>query len=235
MIWARRQPWLWKAICVLTLGAFLVASHGMLPSPSFLASYFSGWSGERYPCENCGCGCASATECWTHCCCHTAHERLVWALENGVLPPPVATFSDDQWIGAANAVRAGSAHCALCVGKLKDSLSRGIALVRVSGAEGGAACRVIGVDGRKSTGAESSSCCSGEIRQNGRAAFGLSMSGLACKGVKQLLTVSLPVTFSARVVEIEVPARVCGKVPLPRDAISSTRGLDVPVPPPRVG
>lgn len=49
------------------------------------------WQGrrtdERFPCEDCGCGCASAHECWTNCCCHTPIERARWALTNGVLVP----------------------------------------------------------------------------------------------------------------------------------------------------
>ena len=44
-------------------------------------------SGERYPCEACGCGCSSAAHCWDKCCCHTDAEKLRWARQNGVRPP----------------------------------------------------------------------------------------------------------------------------------------------------
>lgn len=44
-------------------------------------------SAERFPCENCPCGCATAEFCWKNCCCHSAEERLAWAKENGVTPP----------------------------------------------------------------------------------------------------------------------------------------------------
>lgn len=42
---------------------------------------------ERFPCEACLCGCASARECWTDCCCHTPVERARWALTNDVMIP----------------------------------------------------------------------------------------------------------------------------------------------------
>ncbi len=45
---------------------------------------------ERYPCEACHCGCASADQCWRHCCCHSLAERLAWALRNNVRPPDFA-------------------------------------------------------------------------------------------------------------------------------------------------
>lgn len=44
-------------------------------------------SAERFPCEHCACGCDSAEQCWTHCCCHTPAERLAWAEREGVTPP----------------------------------------------------------------------------------------------------------------------------------------------------
>lgn len=44
-------------------------------------------TGERFPCEDCSCGCASAAECWTNCCCHTPIERARWALANDVMVP----------------------------------------------------------------------------------------------------------------------------------------------------
>ncbi len=41
----------------------------------------------RFPCENRPCGCMSAEQCWSHCCCCTNAEKLAWARENGVTPP----------------------------------------------------------------------------------------------------------------------------------------------------
>ena len=44
-------------------------------------------SDERFPCENCPCGCSTADFCWDKCCCHTDEEKLEWARENQVTPP----------------------------------------------------------------------------------------------------------------------------------------------------
>jgi hypothetical protein len=123
----RDHPSLRGAVSMLLVAVYLVASLGVIPSPRVIMGWFGQLATERYPCESCGCGCASATECWTHCCCHTEHQRLVWAISNGVLPPPVVEFSDEQWIAAANAVKPGNAHCVMCVERIKGELRAGVA------------------------------------------------------------------------------------------------------------
>jgi hypothetical protein len=40
-----------------------------------------------FPCQNRPCGCASADECWHHCCCFTNKQKVAWCRENGVTPP----------------------------------------------------------------------------------------------------------------------------------------------------
>jgi hypothetical protein len=40
-----------------------------------------------YPCQGHQCGCRSAEQCWSHCCCFTASQRLAWAAANHVEPP----------------------------------------------------------------------------------------------------------------------------------------------------
>ncbi len=57
---------------------------------------------ERFPCEHCLCGCASAAECWSDCCCHTPLERARWALVNGVAVPTWAR----QTLEAVNEIQA---------------------------------------------------------------------------------------------------------------------------------
>lgn len=42
---------------------------------------------ERFPCEECPCGCASAAYCWDRCCCYSDEEKLSWAERNRVRPP----------------------------------------------------------------------------------------------------------------------------------------------------
>lgn len=54
-------------------------------------------SSQPFPCQNRPCGCKTAEQCWTGCCCFTPSERLAWAEENGVAPPSYAQLpaSDD--------------------------------------------------------------------------------------------------------------------------------------------
>lgn len=72
-----------RPIAALLLVAFAAAATGVpLPRPQLARL-----STERFPCENCGCGCNSADVCWTNCCCHTMAQRLEWARSEAVRPP----------------------------------------------------------------------------------------------------------------------------------------------------
>ncbi len=56
----------------------------------------------------------------------TPIEKLAWAIENGVQPPEEASFTNNEWIDAANRVEAGSATCTLCIDQIQDRLDAGI-------------------------------------------------------------------------------------------------------------
>lgn len=45
-----------------------------------------------YPCQNRSCGCKSAYQCWTSCCCFSPQQRLDWAKKHGVTPPAYAVL-----------------------------------------------------------------------------------------------------------------------------------------------
>jgi hypothetical protein len=45
---------------------------------------------QPFPCQDHPCGCHTAEECWSHCCCFTPEERWAWAREHGVEPPAYA-------------------------------------------------------------------------------------------------------------------------------------------------
>jgi hypothetical protein len=62
--------------------AFLALASGA-PIPLGAAKDFS----TPYPCMHCSCGCVSAEQCWSNCCCHTDAEKLAWARREGVTPP----------------------------------------------------------------------------------------------------------------------------------------------------
>jgi hypothetical protein len=47
-------------------------------------------TGEKYPCQGHPCGCATAEECWRHCCCFSPEQKLAWARQHGVTPPSYA-------------------------------------------------------------------------------------------------------------------------------------------------
>jgi hypothetical protein len=81
-----------------------------------------------FPCQGHRCGCTSAEQCWSHCCCFTPGQRLAWAAANGVDPPAelvaaVADHDDDPHVAAEKHSgvdqHAPSAHC--CCHKPADA------------------------------------------------------------------------------------------------------------------
>jgi hypothetical protein len=65
----RRRPAAWVALvgqCAALFG---------LPLPAVSAKDHS----SPFPCQQRQCGCLRAADCWKHCCCFSAQERLAWA------------------------------------------------------------------------------------------------------------------------------------------------------------
>lgn len=228
---------------LLTVIAFLAASLGVVPSPLMVAGWFGVVWSSPYPCQDHACGCASAHECWTECCCHTEHERLVWAIEHGVLPPAGVTFTDEQWIAAANAVRPGSAHCSLCVEALKKSLARGIA---IHGESTGDHPRVVASCCGESRSCDepalgattkAGSCCETSSSAHASEAKGAparwGMSALSCKGKNVLLAVGFPSLPRVAGMGDLLPAPEFSEPITAIDEHAASRPLDPTVPPPR--
>ena len=107
-----RRP---RRLCVwLVIAQQLVAGAGIvMPCPAAVAR-----SAERFPCEQCGCGCQSAEQCWAHCCCFTAQQKVAWGRRNGVAVPEfVASAAEREAVplrttacrhcGGGHALRAG--------------------------------------------------------------------------------------------------------------------------------
>jgi len=77
-----------------------------------------------FPCQNHACGCTSAEQCWRHCCCYTAEEKLAWARANRVEPPAYAAAKSnggwneprqrDQEVKATSNRPNNCGHCASC-------------------------------------------------------------------------------------------------------------------------
>jgi hypothetical protein len=47
-------------------------------------------SSQPFPCQNHPCGCQTAEQCWSNCCCFTPEERWAWAKAHNVEPPAYA-------------------------------------------------------------------------------------------------------------------------------------------------
>ena len=69
-----------------------------------------------YPCMNRPCGCRSAEQCWTSCCCTTKAERIAYVIEHGLEMPAALCGPDDgehvaEKPKACCAAKSASAQC----------------------------------------------------------------------------------------------------------------------------
>lgn len=205
----------------IALAAYLCASFGVMPSFARLGAIVGRMTGARFPCESCACGCASAHECWTACCCHSEQERLVWAILNDVEPPEGVHFSAEQWRDAELAVRQ--------------------MLAQRSSAHDAPACPLCVHDEPETSTDSCSGCASGGSAHACGAPAGLAnespggaMSALSCKGLNPLILTGV---LHARPRDVGVlqhgtPIR-WASLHLSADQAFS-RTLDAPVPPPRL-
>ncbi len=87
------------------------------PRPAAKTSTVVGEIAERFPCENCPCGCASADFCWDRCCCHSDAEKLSWAQRNNVIPPAFLVARVKQTIIPVAATLDELPACCRCAAK----------------------------------------------------------------------------------------------------------------------
>lgn len=83
---------------ILSLVGFL-ATVLPIPIPTLRTAYVGEVSEAQegpYPCQQGHCGCGSALQCWTSCCCHTPSERKAWADQHHITPPQYAVLNDDD-------------------------------------------------------------------------------------------------------------------------------------------
>ena len=83
-----KNRWYRFATKLLVWSLVLSVLAASLPIPVAVVSYDAA-EGD-FPCRNGSCGCKSAFQCWTSCCCHSAQERLDWAAQHGVAVPEYA-------------------------------------------------------------------------------------------------------------------------------------------------
>lgn len=79
-----------RLVRLAVLVAYLAFALG-IPIPASQARADKDQS-RPYPCQDRPCGCRSAEQCWTSCCCTTPAERVAWALERGVPIPAYAVL-----------------------------------------------------------------------------------------------------------------------------------------------
>src|SRR6266481_10155373 len=108
MLLPRKQLWRLhqRRLCVgLMLVAYLltVAGFPVLGSTKKHGSH-------PFPCQDHDCGCSSAEECWTNCCCFSPEQHLAWAHDHAVEPPAYAILPT----GAAAATPYVGHECARC-------------------------------------------------------------------------------------------------------------------------
>jgi hypothetical protein len=87
-----------RMVAGILLVAYAFTCAGFLPLPAFANKKKSD---TPFPCQDHFCGCTSAEECWTQCCCFTVEQRWEWAASHAITPPEYA-------------VRPASSHCPDC-------------------------------------------------------------------------------------------------------------------------
>ncbi len=193
---------------------YLAASLGVLPSPAFVARWIGRFQsgGERFPCEGGSCGCASAKECWSSCCCTTEVERLAWAIRNNIEPPKDVSFSTATWDAALKRAGRAGAHCSLCIVQARQDIEVGAR--RRSGVVPPAAR----AEERAPATADALPC----------------LSPLDCKGLDSLVLASLPLPLWPGELQIVTEGDDWCEAPLPTGAERCTsRALPTDSPPPR--
>ncbi|HTU89291.1 MAG TPA: hypothetical protein VMF69_04265, partial [Gemmataceae bacterium] len=78
----RRRFWIALRYRLGVLGvclAYLLAALE-IPLPIFVHKI----SSQPFPCQDHPCGCQTAEQCWSHCCCFTPEERWAWAQAHNV-------------------------------------------------------------------------------------------------------------------------------------------------------
>ncbi len=73
-----------KVVTFLVLVSFCATTF---PLPVANLELFDKDNSQPFLCQNWPCGCKTAEQCWTACCCFTPAERFAWAEKNGVTPP----------------------------------------------------------------------------------------------------------------------------------------------------
>lgn len=187
---------------------------------------------QRFPCENCPCGCADAESCWRNCCCHTNREKLAWAKRNGVTPPSfVAAAAEREPYCSSKTSTAccKSSHAASGIADASANCTRCAARACI-------ACAT----GEDSDAAGKS--CSGDLKPcaKGRDAefcaaprIVLLASALKCRGISLSVSMLPPFLIPKAAAHAE-PLHVVYATPIAAAILYQPPSLDLPTPPPDI-
>jgi hypothetical protein len=214
-----------RLLAALSLVGYLAAAIGYpLPAASAGRKDYS----QPFPCQGHLCGCQSAEECWSGCCCLSPEERWAWAREHHVQPPE---YAEKPAAVGWRSVR------------LRDRERPDTQVRRACAASSSRQCPSPASCCSKCAAAASrSSCCDPTARGNRKVndaesksgtdfRWGLSVSALHCKGLSMSWVqcgVVLPSGMAARVPERLLPEQAVQLDDLPASVTQSP-----PAPPPR--
>ncbi|WP_146515711.1 hypothetical protein [Rubripirellula amarantea] len=116
LIYSRRSQRLIGALLLFVL-SFALLGIPLAAPPTPARNVAGAQSGERFPCEDCACGCATAEYCWDRCCCHSDREKLQWAAEHQVTPPAFLVARANQVTAQTEACDLSTPKCCCCQAK----------------------------------------------------------------------------------------------------------------------
>jgi hypothetical protein len=85
-----RRFWMALSYRLGVLGVCLAYLLAALEIPLPISVFVHKDSSQPFPCQDHPCGCQTAEQCWSHCCCFTPEERWAWAKAHNVEPPAYA-------------------------------------------------------------------------------------------------------------------------------------------------
>ena len=99
-----------RACATAFLGTYLLATIGY---PIELPSAVD--ASVPFPCQHHQCGCHSAEQCWSHCCCFTHEQKLAWAKAHRVSVPEHLVHGDHDHVSHVSSVAVRSDPSRSCV------------------------------------------------------------------------------------------------------------------------
>jgi hypothetical protein len=87
-VYLRRRFWRALRYRLCVLGACLTYLLAALEIPLPAAVHKD--TSQPFPCQDHPCGCQTAEQCWSNCCCFTPEERWAWAAAHNIQPPAYA-------------------------------------------------------------------------------------------------------------------------------------------------